>query len=700
MYFKTYLLFIVEIFLLLDKSRALRDENLLIPYSGNLYDQLLNLKKIQNQTPKFLNKIHNVTFDFKYFLSNLNLDETRNGLNLTLNCVEQLSNFSQALLNNEEWAIQVFDSFGKPSSGILRGSINWLGDYKQCINKTSDSFTRKYCYISNTVVPVKYGICVPETCNYVDLYTIVYYLWSLLPLNEKGNLPLDQLPESENYIVCQEAQELDWGAILSICVVSLLVFYVLISTLYDLKVNSKIKSKNSSNVKTSPDIELKQEGQEEQIEKPIEKKSSRIHQLLIGSSIYTNSIKLFTVNESSDQLSCLNGIRFMSIAWVILGHTYSFSSMVMDNIAYIDDLRKQFFFMMILNGILAVDTFFLLSGLLTSYLFMKETIRTKITPKFMFKYYIHRYLRITPVHMIVLMISARLSKYLGDGPIYPSLTGVETEMCKSTWYINLLYLNNVWKRDKQCLGVSWYLSNDMQFHWIAPIVLLPLAFKKPKIGVTISILFIIANIITSALVINSEPGSEKGLFLYPYFYIFAYVVPWLRISPFMIGLLLGYILFKQKSKQNVKIRPAINIFFWLLSLLLMSLAIFGDYSNYGGNGLSKVVSLLYQSTSKILWSIGLAYIIYACLTGNGGFVNSILSWKLWVPLARVSFSLYLIHSLIMLYFMYSDERPLYVQHSQMAYRFIGNLFYSLIGAYVVNMFVELPFIALEKVLFK
>jgi hypothetical protein len=43
--------------------------------------------------------------------------------------------------------------------------------------------------------------------------------------------------------------------------------------------------------------------------------------------------------------------------------------------------------------------------------------------------------------MLVLMVSATLTKYLGKGPLYPK-DGFEVDYCRTTWWTNLLYLNN------------------------------------------------------------------------------------------------------------------------------------------------------------------------------------------------------------------------------------------------------------------
>ena len=46
--------------------------------------------------------------------------------------------------------------------------------------------------------------------------------------------------------------------------------------------------------------------------------------LLVGFSVYTNGSKLLRGSQTQD-LGCLHGMRFLSMTWVILGHTYVFA---------------------------------------------------------------------------------------------------------------------------------------------------------------------------------------------------------------------------------------------------------------------------------------------------------------------------------------------------------------------------------------
>jgi len=41
-------------------------------------------------------------------------------------------------------------------------------------------------------------------------------------------------------------------------------------------------------------------------------------------SVYTNGAKILSTEQSKEVLTSINGIRFLSMTWVILGHSYQF----------------------------------------------------------------------------------------------------------------------------------------------------------------------------------------------------------------------------------------------------------------------------------------------------------------------------------------------------------------------------------------
>ena len=128
---------------------------------------------------------------------------------------------------------------------------------------------------------------------------------------------------------------------------------------------------------------------------------------------------------------------------VVLGHSFYADTIFAENKAVIPIWLRRFSFMTVANGLFAVDSFFLIGGILTCYTFMKETAKLngKISFGFVLKYYVHRLWRITPPYMLVVMFSGLLTPYLGVGPNYPTKNGLDPG-CRKYWWLNFFYINN------------------------------------------------------------------------------------------------------------------------------------------------------------------------------------------------------------------------------------------------------------------
>ncbi|CAF4737749.1 unnamed protein product [Rotaria sp. Silwood1] len=240
-----------------------------------------------------------------------------------------------------------------------------------------------------------------------------------------------------------------------------------------------------------------------------------------------------------------------------------------------------------------------------------------------------------------------LTPYFGHGPLYPVQQGFESTGCRNGhWWTSFLYIGNFFKSDNMCLSVTWYLFNDMQFHWIAPLALIPFVMRHKAIkaiGYIMTILFVLVSI-----------GSILGLLLYypsmvthaldissnatgPNFFDKIYVTPWCRISPYAIGLFTGFLVINMGRTYHL------NSFVRLIgNLLATALALACIFSIYGDYvlvpGLSRATLITYQTLSRPAWSISIAWLIFLCSINQGGIVNRILSFSIWTPLAHNHFT--------------------------------------------------------------
>ena len=78
--------------------------------------------------------------------------------------------------------------------------------------------------------------------------------------------------------------------------------------------------------------------------------------------------------------------------------------------------------------------------MLVAYLMLRELDRSKGRFNIIL-YYVHRYLRLTPVYAIILGFIATLLVYVGSGPNWGNVA-FASEHCRKDWWKNLLYVNN------------------------------------------------------------------------------------------------------------------------------------------------------------------------------------------------------------------------------------------------------------------
>ena len=206
-----------------------------------------------------------------------------------------------------------------------------------------------------------------------------------------------------------------------------------------------------------------------------------------------------------------------------------------------------------------------------------------------------------PPMMLVIMVSANLTPLIGSGPLYPA-EGFEP-FCKTTWWVNLLFVNNLvdvnkMVRVKKTLYLSCYtkmchvivllivfgslvvprqrhaisldsayrhfsvcigpVASRVQSHWVhCPNCSDLWKYRSDRVSFE-CIPWIGAWCRHFRRRVTNRSFSFKFFYLFRNYYIYrdpgdffnkVYITPWCRAGPYFVGVLLGYILFIVKDKK-------------------------------------------------------------------------------------------------------------------------------------------------------
>ncbi|KAH8419666.1 hypothetical protein KR009_000681, partial [Drosophila setifemur] len=430
-------------------------------------------------------------------------------------------------------------------------------------------------------------------------------------------------------------------------------------------------------------------------------KLSIYSELLLSFSAITNFNAICDRNVGADTIPCIHGLRAFSMAWVILGHTCIVVFKYSDNMEMRKEVEQNFFFQAITNGPFSVDTFFFISGFLISYIYFRTNAKGKLnklskganeftagTAHF-FGLVAYRFMRLTAPYLFVLGVVQVTMKYLATYSIFDPPT-MDHITCPDYWWRNILYINTLFPVDEMCMLWSWYLANDTQFYMIGAIILI-VGVRHFKLSAVTTLVFLVLSWITTAVIAftnNHRPNTDDPLALFDKIYD----KPWTRLGPYLIGMAVGWILFR----TNCKIRlPKITVASaWALAMLNLFVLVFGLYQA----DLSQFTAAAYSSLSHSAWALSLAWITIACSTGYGGYINSLLSAPCLYPFSRVTYCAYLVHPIVIRSMALNSDAPLHLGGDLMVVMFFGLTVASYFLSFLVSMSFEAPVVTMLKIL--
>lgn len=202
-------------------------------------------------------------------------------------------------------------------------------------------------------------------------------------------------------------------------------------------------------------------------------------------------------------------------------------------------------------------------------------------------------------------------------------------------------------------------------------------FRKWFVGLLVGFIFILVDIITTSVLV-SKYNYDRGIFSGFYtnqtntvhdYMNDIYIKPWCRISPYAVGLIVGYILYEFYQRANTLSWESIlpkrranrvkQIIAWIVALVILGLCIFGTYGDFHGHPLTRSGRIAFLCLSRLGWAIGLSIVIINCFVGYGGIINKFLGHKFFEILSKLTYGAYLWHSLIIIVNYLGREDPIH-----------------------------------------
>ncbi|XP_069691572.1 nose resistant to fluoxetine protein 6-like [Periplaneta americana] len=597
---------------------------------------------------------------------------------LSAACQNHALNVGKAAVRGSEWALQMLDATSKVSSGLLQGNIFESGNFDEClevdVHEEWGSFVGQHCstiFILNNsethkyagglgVIPLFWSICTPSTCTPQDLQYMLskinknFIVDPLLCHTKNSGRPLETI---------------DWIAIALFIFIGILCF---LSTLYDIFVTDR----------------------------------DRRNKILLIFSWKTNGKSLFSTEDVNFSMDAVHGLRFLSMCLVVCGHGIAVSIGTPSvNIFPFLEKARQWQNLYVANLTFAVDTFFVMSGMLLCYFTMQvlDSGKKFNVPVF----YLHRFLRITPLLGLAVLLQASFLDKLGSGPIWDFLyQKKEKANCVENWWATLLNVQNYVNFKNQCITPSWYLAVDMQLFWISPIFLLSL-HKWPRFGLGLTAATGIAGMIAAfveSYIREDNPDfihlGTSADFGYSYYHTHT------RCTSWFVGLLCGYLLhrtseWRKRVAMNIDGLSKVTITSGWLLTIIASVIVYSSIYPFlqKDHKYDALQAAFYYALARPVWSICVAWIIFACVSGYGGIANTILSWKVWRPLGRLTFAMYVFHYQIIFARLARTKTPVYQSPSGKAGECVQNLVLTVLVAIVMTLAIESPIVQIEKLLF-
>eukprot|EP00831_Metopus_contortus_P064511 TRINITY_DN57735_c0_g1_i2.p1 TRINITY_DN57735_c0_g1~~TRINITY_DN57735_c0_g1_i2.p1 ORF type:complete len:406 (-),score=21.86 TRINITY_DN57735_c0_g1_i2:26-1243(-) len=381
---------------------------------------------------------------------------------------------------------------------------------------------------------------------------------------------------------------------------------------------------------------------------------------------------------------------------------------IVNPLEFRDALFSQRRMAIFLSATLAVDVFFFLTGFL-GVLACQHQLKTSPKGKgiTVFMMYLHRILRIWPLYAITIFFTFTIFPKLGNSALFSKLNSAGIpNYCEKYWYLNLLFLNNFVKADENCMGWSWYMTNDFQMYLLIPIICILYAYKR-KLGYLTLGFLSLGTIVAQTIILYYYDITMNFAKFSPHFRAEYYIKPYCRIAPFLLGILIAWMYSDYRINKQQSICKTVNAFIasnalcryamTIVGIATTSVCVFSVYDFYKPDqNMSMLENVIYIIFGRPGFIIGLMLVIYPAFLGQFSFLQTLLGNDFFSCLSKLTFAAYMFHPMVIVFIMAINEDSVYYK--------IGKIFITAIEGFVVTYFlsfllcsfIEMPLTLISK----
>ncbi|XP_026739355.1 nose resistant to fluoxetine protein 6-like [Trichoplusia ni] len=350
------------------------------------------------------------------------------------------------------------------------------------------------------------------------------------------------------------------------------------------------------------------------------------------------------------KLQCIHGIRALTMGLVISGHTFLILIVLPENPKFMEEMYMNNIIRIIVNGTGIMQTFLLVSSFLLVYTSLINMEKKQLSWTMLPKYIIMRWLRLTPAYALVVALTATWFGRITTGPLYKKLIADEVTDCRSSWWQNILYINN-YADNSECMVQSWYLGADTQLYYLAAFVFVTCRTNRSR-KIAVTLMFVLGTIFATGHtyfqqlngVLVVSPSVVLKMFIKDPTFNHLYKRGHTNLTGCTIGMAMAYFVYHwQKKGVNKKKLQSYRFLYWTLFPVGCLICLSGSMYYDDAPPPPPYVNVLFAALHKPLFGAMVASVIIGVIFEVDDLYRSILEWPGWTVPSRLTYSTYLVH---------------------------------------------------------